>query len=146
MRVLVASRRQRHREQLNARESLRQRGLRATVVRVAILELLDTESAAVAHADLFARLEGSHDRTTVFRTLTTLTRAGLVLRLDAGDRVWRYRRENVADASSSASFACRNCRRITELAGLSLVMSSPPRAIARRQVDVIVRGICDRCE
>jgi Fur family ferric uptake transcriptional regulator len=109
------------------------------------MELIETETTAVAHADLFARLEGRLDRTTVFRTLTTLTRSGLIRRVELGDRVWRYRREATPGAPT-ASFLCVTCQRVTDLPSVKIVMPAPLRAIARREIDVTVRGVCDRCD
>jgi Fe2+ or Zn2+ uptake regulation protein len=124
---------------VTTRDVLRRAGLRATVARIAVLDHID--ATPVAHADLFAILAEDHDRTTIFRTLATLTRAKVVRRIELGDRVWRYQRMYAI----AASFLCVACKRVIALPGFAIKTPTGPRSIARREVEITVRGRCDRC-
>lgn len=136
----------RAREEL--RRALRERGLRATSARIAVLEILRATPDALSHADLAARLPPGHDRTTIFRSLSTLARAHLVRRVHAGDRVWRYHAASASDPTAiPATFVCTSCGVVLDLPTLELLVNTtrPPRAIAERSVQITVRGRCDTC-
>ncbi|MEO8552510.1 MAG: transcriptional repressor [Kofleriaceae bacterium] len=129
------------------RASIRSRGLRATPARVAVLRLLALAAKPMSHAELFVQLPTEADRTTVFRALGALTSARLVLRVEVGDRVWRYtraRRESGIDAVTT-TFVCTECGRVQELAGIALSSTEGPRAIRRGAVEVFIHGRCDDC-
>jgi Fur family transcriptional regulator, ferric uptake regulator len=131
-----------------ASRQLRACGLRATPARIAVLEVLAASTHALSQADLLEHLPARHDRTTIFRVLTTLVRVRILRRVDAGDRVWRYQFLATADSRGlTASFVCTECDRVTELVGLELraTGANAPRAISRRTVEVLVRGVCDAC-
>ena len=73
------------------RNELRDKGLRATPARVALLNALFTATGPVTHQELSVKLdELGLDKSTVFRGLQDLTEAGLLRRLELGDHVWRY--------------------------------------------------------
>ena len=130
------------------RDALRACGLRATPARIAVLEVLAASPHALSQADLVGQLPDRHDRTTIFRVLSTLVRARLLRRVEAGNRVWRYQFPATADSRGlTASFVCTECDRVTELLGIELraTGASVPRAIGRRTVEVLVRGVCDAC-
>ncbi|QDU37999.1 Transcriptional regulator FurA [Maioricimonas rarisocia] len=74
-----------------ADEMLRSRGLRRTYTRISILQCLDARTAPVTHAEMTVLLAPlGMDGSTIFRGLNDLAEAGLVCRLDPGDRVWRF--------------------------------------------------------
>lgn len=131
-----------------ARSSVRDRGLRATPSRVAVLELLRTSDAPVSHGDVADRL-ASHgwDRATIYRNLVDLAEAGLARRTDVGDHVWRF--EAVTDEHDGAHphFVCTECGTVECLPEIELAVrrARAPRAVRARQVEVHVRGLCDAC-
>ena len=130
------------------RAVLRARGLRATSARIAVLELLAATMRPMSHADLVTSLPAGHDRTTIFRVLATLARARLVRRVDVGDRIWRYQLITTEDPTAlRASFVCTSCGTVLALRGLEV--SAPrarvPRALARREIEVLVHGLCNAC-
>ena len=131
----------------DVRAVLRARGLRATSARIDVLGILAAGSP-MSHSDLAAKLPLEHDRTTIFRVLSALVRARLVRRVDVGDRIWRYQR--IADGDPSApraSFVCTSCGTVEELEILRLAVprTRVPRAVARREIELLVRGLCDAC-
>jgi Fur family ferric uptake transcriptional regulator len=130
-----------------SRETLKQVRLRVTRVRVSVLDTMRNTHAPVTHRELVRRLSRrGHDRATIFRTLATLARVGLVRRIDVGDHVWRF---SLAEATGEwmAHFVCTKCGQIEFLTGVELrvAMVREPRAIAKREVDVHVHGRCDAC-
>lgn len=68
---------------------LRQRGLRATSQRIAILEALDDAGRALTARELHERVQATHPTIsldTVYRTLAVLTAAGLVGQINLQNR------------------------------------------------------------
>jgi Fe2+ or Zn2+ uptake regulation protein len=101
----------------------------------------------MSHAELFSELPREADRTTVFRALRVLAAARLVLRVEVGDRVWRYtraRREPARDAVAT-TFVCTVCGAVEELGHVELSSLAGPRALRLGAVEVYIHGRCDEC-
>jgi Fe2+ or Zn2+ uptake regulation protein len=129
------------------RANIRSRGLRATGARTAVLRMLAMQTRPMSHAELFAKLSGDFDRTTVFRALGALTAARLILRVELGDRVWRYTRamRDPGHGALPATFVCTECGEVEELAHLSISCVTGPRSLRSGAVRVFLHGRCDAC-
>ncbi|MFY2560945.1 Fur family transcriptional regulator [Corallococcus terminator] len=132
-------------------ERIRASGLRSTAPRVAVLRELESATAPMSHADLVDALgDEGYDRVTIYRNLTDLTEAGLVVRADLGDHVWRFelRRSGSEHSGNHPHFTCTDCGTVACLPEESIRIASSkgvPRAVAQKSVDVQLRGVCDRC-
>lgn len=133
-------------------EKIRGVGLRSTAPRVAVLKELEAATAPLSHADLVDAMGNQgYDRVTIYRNLTDLTEAGLVVRADLGDHVWRFelRRAGKEHSGHHPHFTCTDCGTVSCLPEASVRITSAkgaPRAIAARAVEVHLRGLCDRCD
>ena len=134
------------------RMELRSHGLRATGARIAILRALREASGPVSHGDMSGLLEGrGWDRTTLYRNLVELAKAGLATRTDLGDHTWRFEAvqpKTGADAGLHPHFVCGSCGVIECLEGVSLTIERSGafgRALKDRKLEIQVRGTCDRC-
>ena len=129
---------------------IRNAGLRATASRVAVLETLHRSRSPVSHAEIVEGLKAfTWDRSTLYRNLIDLSKAGLLRRTERGDRTWRF---GIAcdhgHADHNAHFLCRACGEILCLPELTLVASSTkalPQALHAGQVEIQVVGRCDTC-
>jgi Fe2+ or Zn2+ uptake regulation protein len=120
--------------------------MRVTKTRVAVLGALAAIDGARSHGELIRELPAGHERTTVFRALGALTRAKLVRRVDLGDRIWRYHRATAGESDEiSATFVCSSCGTVEELRRLEVTVARAPRAVARREIEVRVTGLCNTC-
>jgi len=132
-------------------ERLRAAGLRSTFPRVAVLRELESATAPLSHAELVEALgDEGYDRVTIYRNLTDLTEAGLVVRADLGDHVWRFelKREHTSHPGTHPHFTCTDCGTVACLPSESVRLTSAkgaPKAVAARSVDIQLRGLCDRC-
>jgi Fur family ferric uptake transcriptional regulator len=132
-------------------ERLRAAGLRSTAPRVAVLRELESATSPLSHADLVESLgDEGYDRVTIYRNLTDLTEAGLVVRADLGDHVWRFelKREEKAHPGSHPHFTCTDCGAVACLPSEAVRLTpakGAPRAVTARSVDIQLRGLCDRC-
>ena len=129
---------------------LRAIGLRATSARVAVLRELRGRTGPVSHPELARTLAGSGiDRATVYRNLLDLVRTGLARRTDVGDHVWRFetpRRKR--GPAEHAHFLCSECGDVDCLVDVGVSLGrvrNAPRALRESRVEVLVKGLCDRC-
>lgn len=127
-------------------------GLRSTRARLSVLEALGRSRGPMAAAALVQQLGGPVELTTIYRTLETLTRKGLVHRVRGADeRAWRYAvgGDQRAAAHRHAHFLCSRCGRIECLSTVAI----PPQLGAAKLPDryvmdyaeVVLHGRCGRC-
>lgn len=133
-------------------QHLRERGLRATGARLAVLRCLRAAEGPLSHAEAFERVgDAGYDRATVYRNLMDLTEAGLARRYDLGDHVWRFEAAEDGGAHADAPhphFVCNECGTIECLPDGSVALRpvrGAPRALRHRGVEVHLRGLCDAC-
>lgn len=134
------------------KEQLRGAGLRATASRLAVMRMLRGAPRPLSHADVVEGLKQQPwDRATIYRNLVDLVSAGLARKVELGDRVWRFdgsADSETHDAALHPHFVCTSCGSVECLTDVTI--TSPrrgiPRALATRDVEVHVRGVCDGCQ
>ena len=131
---------------------IRKAGLRSTSPRIAVLRRLSVASTPVSHGELVEVLASDGmDRTTIYRNLVDLTEVGLVSRTDLGDHVWRFelkRGNGNGDDARHPHFTCSDCGAVSCLPEVTLKVKQGkgvPRALAKQQVEIQLRGRCDAC-
>jgi Fur family transcriptional regulator, ferric uptake regulator len=134
------------------RHRVRSLGLRATSPRLAVLVCLHDHGGPMSHLELMDGLgEGQLDRATVYRILSDLAEAGLLRRMDLGDKVWRYELLDPCCrtiANDHAHFLCTSCSRVTCLPELELrpVSGKPlPAELRGAELHLRVTGRCSTC-
>jgi len=132
------------------RTLLRDRGLRATVARIAVLEVLHEQRGPMNHEAVMEQLpEGVHDKASIWRILSDLADAGLLRRMDLGDRVWRY--ELIDDCRAvtddHSHFLCEDCGEVSCLPPLEIRArdGALPDALLGAEFRVRVMGTCAAC-
>jgi Fur family ferric uptake transcriptional regulator len=129
---------------------LRERGLRATASRIAVLEVLHQQAGPMTHEQVMGKLpEGIHDRASIWRILSDLADTGLLRRMDLGDRVWRY---ELLDACRTvtddhAHFFCEDCGTVSCLPPLEIRARGGelPAVLQGANFQVRVAGTCSAC-
>lgn len=133
------------------RRRLREAGLRTTLARLAVLAQLDAAAAPLTHAELAEALAPQgFDRATIYRNLIDLTEAGLLLRTELGDHLWRFetRRAGGEHASQHPHFVCVDCGEVSCLADINVDISPSPgskRSVIGELTEVLLKGRCERC-
>jgi Fur family ferric uptake transcriptional regulator len=130
-------------------------GLKRTGPRLAVLEKLAMAHAPVTHAELVDQLSRlPYDRATIYRSLMTLAEVGLLRRTDLGG-TWRFElvRSTGTDAAGHGKahphFVCEDCGAVSCLPDLVFTLPASrglPRAVARKRVEIQLRGRCDHCQ
>jgi Fur family ferric uptake transcriptional regulator len=133
------------------RAEIRNRGLRATSSRIAVLRVLRKSSRPQSHAEVFDKLsDHAWDQATIYRNLTDLTEAGLLTRASFGDRIWRFK---IADEPNHDPFAhphfiCVACGDVTCLPEVTMNLGNTDDEIGRLEtgeIEVQLRGRCNNC-
>ena len=133
------------------KDEIHRHGMRSTAPRIAVLAHLHAAIAPLSHPEIYEALERlGYDRATIYRNLIDLAEAGIVMRSDLGDHVWRFERRQAKAGHSEAHphFVCVDCGGVTCLPDLAVQVvaaSGAPRALRTKQVEVQVKGRCDDC-
>jgi Fur family ferric uptake transcriptional regulator len=130
----------------DVRRLLASRGIRVTEQRLVLLRELARLRAPTSHPELTERMSRSGlDRATIYRNLLSLAKAGLLVRTQLGDAVWRYELPRGAELQHGRHphFVCTDCG---DVACLSSRAVSLGKEVGRRQIsEVQLRGRCDAC-
>lgn len=139
-----------HKTRLLRDEDLRallvDRGIRVTEQRMCILRELAKLRLPTSHPELTERLSGTGlDRATVYRNLLSMTEAGLLVRTQLGDNVWRFELLPGREAQHGAHphFVCNDCGTIACLPADTVKVSGSARK--NEIAEVQLRGRCADC-
>lgn len=134
--------------------SITAHGSRSTRARVDVLATLLVAHEALSHHDVEERLGPGRriDRVTLYRVLDWLVAQGLAHKLAGEDRVWRFSASAPragggapAGGPAHAHFHCVGCGKIVCLDEARMPVIPVPSGYRRHDVDVTVKGYCDRC-
>ena len=132
-----------------ARTAIQESGLRVTMARIATLEVLNTASMPLTHAEVYQALQGrGFDKATVFRNLSDLVSVGLLRRSELGDHVWRF--ELIAKGEHPDAhhphFVCVDCGTVSCLHEIELTRKSKSMSDQIGKVtEILLRGHCHEC-
>lgn len=134
-----------------AKEAIRDAGVRATAARVAVLRWLAAASKPQSHSDVVNGLgDSGFDQSTLFRCLNELADARLVVRLVLDDQVRRFELAERGDASGTgqALFVCTDCGEVTCLDDVTVEVT-PRSGRSDRELgkvtELLLRGRCGAC-
>jgi len=132
----------------DARQLIRNAGLRSTPARISVLQELRQASNPLTHADVAEKLvPRGFDKATIFRNLADLAEANLVRRSELGDHVWRF---EVIDPDhhneQHPHFVCIDCGSVTCLEAVEFTASSKRRSAGVGHItEVLLKGHCSDC-
>lgn len=128
------------------------RGARSTRARADVLATLLAAHQALTHHDVEERLKRRHDidRVTLYRVLDWLVEQGFAHKLAGDDRVWRFSTSGEGGGApgsghAHAHFHCVECGKVVCLDEARMPPIAVPPGFRRREVEVTVKGSCDRC-
>lgn len=131
--------------QSEALQLLAECGLRRTEGRLHLLVTLLQAEHPLSHQELLER--SGLSRVAVYRALDSFRGAGIVHRVDAGDRLWRFA---VCSCGHSIHchphFTCRVCGEVECLNQISLpTLSLRGLDCQIEEQEVYLRGVCGKC-
>lgn len=128
-------------------ELLSQAGLKNTSGRLALLRLLQAEGP-LSHEEIMVKLAHiSINRVTIYRALDSFVQAGIVHRMDSGDRVWRFalcgRRHS---GHCHPHFVCKSCGKVECMEKMELPkVSSFFEGYSIEESELYLKGRCSEC-
>lgn len=135
-------------ERESAQDILKRAELKCTPGRVALLNLLLAAEDPLSQHEMAQQLENiTLNGVSIYRSLDAFLKAGIVHRVDSGDRVWRFA---VCGCGSSMHchphFICKQCGRVECLNDYKLPDPGElePGYVVEEQ-EVYIRGRCNSC-
>jgi Fur family ferric uptake transcriptional regulator len=129
------------------RQLLSDKGIRVTEQRMLIMRELDKLRVPASHAELTERLSGSTlDRATIYRNLVSLTEAGLLVKTQLGDGVWRFElpRTSSTTHGEHPHFVCTDCGSVACLPEGTISIRGGS-SLRDRVSEIQLRGHCEAC-
>lgn len=117
-------------------------------MRLLILDVLQKQSSAVSINDIESNFEAC-DRITLFRTLKTFERKGLIHKIEDG-KVIRYAlcSDNCSEGlhlDAHLHFFCKSCKKTICLQEIKIPEISLPHDFQLEEFNLVARGICQTC-
>lgn len=134
----------------NVSEILKNKGLRLTDVRKAVLQLLLNSGNPLSHQDIISKKTIlGFDRVTVYRTLETFQKSHLIHKIKGTDGVSRFG-ANLEKLSEKCSgdhihFHCSVCNKMTCLPEQPLPWIKAPKGFEIHSKQLVVYGTCSKC-
>ena len=131
-----------------AREMLKHSKLYCTAARIAILKVLMKATRPLRQNQIAERLsDQALNKATVYRTLESLTAAGLVHRAFLHNRIWHFElADHCTEKQCHPHFTCTKCGLTHCLTDIAVPMVKIPHKgfiISRQQVRL--EGLCPAC-
>lgn len=138
-------------DKLNESEAmLNKAGLKKTLPRVALLDLFFKLKKPISASTLFEKLkQDKADKVTIYRTLETLEKKGLIKRVNTGEREARYELQDHKD--DHHHIICLECKKVSDFTGCdadglinkALKQVKDFKSITHHSFDLF--GICNAC-
>jgi Fur family ferric uptake transcriptional regulator len=132
---------------------LKRSKLRRTPARAGVLEILAKASRPLGAVEVLEKLPPHTDAVTVYRTLNTFTRKGVLHRIRGEDRVWRYALGNPheSQAHQHPHFVCEECGKVeclkeAEIPGDFIRSLGVQTRYTIHYPEVVLHGVCPRCQ
>ncbi len=133
---------------MNTEDILRQAGLKRTPGRVALVELLLEARSPLTLQEITARLSGVKlNETSIYRSLDAFIKAGIVHRLETGERIWRFALCACSNQGHChPHFICEACGKAECLNEIIIPHFREPRPgyVVEKQ-ELYFKGLCARC-
>ena len=133
---------------LQSRTMLKAAKLYRTKVRIAILKVLMKADEPLSQNQIARRLGKKHfDKVTIYRTLESLLKVGLVHKAFIEKRAWHFElADNCTESQCHPHFTCTSCGSTHCLTEISLPMAkSPHKGFVIHRQQVRLEGLCPAC-
>jgi len=133
---------------MQARKMLTAANLYRTGGRVAVLKVLIEANTPLNQNQIARRSNREHfDKVTIYRTLESLLKAGLVHKAFMNKRAWHFElAHNCTKSQCHPHFTCTSCGNTHCLTEMSLPMAkSPHKGFIIHRQQVRLEGLCPEC-
>lgn len=124
--------------------------LRITDCRLDIIQEFLEKNVALSHSDLEETLNQQFDRVTIYRTLKTFLDKDLIHKVLDDSGATKYALCAHGDAKHDHShehvhFKCETCGETTCLENITLPQIKLPSGFEKKEMSLLVQGICEKC-
>ncbi|GAA4314697.1 transcriptional repressor [Pontixanthobacter gangjinensis] len=128
---------------------LKKHQIRPTAIRLLIYKYLSESEVAMTLNDLESAFDRS-ERTTLYRTIKTFEKNGIVHQIDDGTGVAKYALdEKIAEAGLPQDlhlhFHCEKCNETICLTDHKIPHISLPQGFVSKDINLVIKGLCDKC-
>lgn len=127
---------------------LKTHDVRPTAIRLLMYKFLLERDVAVALNDIESGFDKS-ERTTLYRTIKTFEKHGLVHQIDDGTGVAKYALDEPETGKLSQDlhlhFHCTNCNETICLTDHKIPHISLPKGFVTQDMNLVLKGTCDKC-
>lgn len=130
-------------------KTLESKGVRPTAMRMLIYKYLAQKEVAITLTDIEKAFVKA-DRTTLFRTLKTFEKKGIVHQIDDGTGVQKYALCELGcncdlEQDLHLHFHCNNCDDTVCLTDHKVPHINLPQGFITENANLVLKGICDKC-
>ena len=123
--------------------------IRPTAIRLLMYNFLQEKKVAVTLNDIESGFDKS-ERTTLYRTIKTFEKKGLVHQIDDGTGVAKYALDDSTSSSSNMQdlhlhFHCNKCNETVCLTDHKIPHISLPKGYISKDMNLVIKGVCDKC-
>jgi Fur family ferric uptake transcriptional regulator len=126
-----------------AEKHLRALGERVTSARVLTLARLIQTQKPLTHDEILSESQTPMDRVTLYRVLDWLVKKGLVHRITADDRVWRFMVGDGRHEGQHPHFYCQNTGKMICLHDLHIPDIPLPKGLTVKYIELVFHGECE---
>jgi len=130
-------------------EVLKVHNIRPTATRLLMYKFLRQRNVAVTLNDIESGFDTS-ERTTLYRTIKTFEKKGLVHQIDDGTGVAKYALDEPDSGIDNSQdlhlhFHCTNCNETICLTDRKIPHISLPEGFVTQDMNLVLKGTCDKC-
>ncbi|SDS13071.1 transcriptional repressor [Gramella sp. MAR_2010_147] len=123
--------------------------IRPTAIRLLMYKFLNERNVAVTLNDIESGFDKS-ERTTLYRTIKTFEKHGLVHQIDDGTGVAKYALDEPEQGTGGSQdlhlhFHCTNCNETICLTDHKIPHISLPKGFVTQDMNLVLKGSCDKC-
>ncbi|RCW36198.1 Fur family ferric uptake transcriptional regulator [Marinilabilia salmonicolor] len=134
---------------MTASEILDHHKVKKTAPRIALLHALQEVSGPQSEGEIKDLMGELYDRATFYRSVQTLTHAGIIHRIVADNVMVKYALNNCENGHhhqvDHAHFYCRKCHNLFCLKSIKVQALNLPAGFVDEEHDLVIRGICNQC-
>ncbi len=132
-------------------DTLKKHQLSITDARKKILSFFLESGSAMAHADVEHKSSTEFDRVTIYRTLQTFVEKGIIHTIPTTDNSVLYAlcKDDCIEGhhhDDHVHFICDDCGSTYCLDHVSVPKVKLPKGFRAAQTDLVVSGVCNKCE
>ena len=117
---------------MNARNFLEEHNIKATTLRIKLVEILQNAKAPLSYDEILESLDAN--KTTFYRSMEIFEKESLVIKTENNHKSY-YELANEA----KAYFICDICHKVTNI-------DMPHLSVAKNIKSAVIKGVCDECD